>query len=173
MKKMIIGLALLAGLVYGGTLTNTTAEVQEVVDQELNQYGAAGYAEATNVTVLADTWTDVPGSFVIPYVSGFSYVSGSTIEYNNGPRWVMFSGSVALQAGVSVTDVEIGLETNGVTVVGSSPGARYFASANDKGSLSYGFPLYCTDGLQIGLVIKADKAQTITINGWQSWALRF
>lgn len=173
MKKIITLIALFAGLSFAGTLTNTTAEVQEVIDQEINQYGAGGYSAATNVTLVSGVWTDVPGAFTIPYVSGFSYVSGSTIEYNNGARWMLFQGSVALQSGASSVDVEVGLETNGVYVVGSSPGVRSFANSADKGSLSYAFPIYVTDGMQIGLVVKSTKNQTLTINGWQSVAIRF
>ncbi|GAF78438.1 unnamed protein product, partial [marine sediment metagenome] len=128
----------------------------------------------TNVTVDADTWTDVPASFVIPYVSGFGYVSGSTIEYTNSTShafWLL--GNVSMTAGQANSLIEVGLETNGVTVVGSTSGQRKFSTTTDAGSVSYGFPLTLEEGDTIGLIIKSDAGQTITIQTWQSGAIRF
>ena len=156
MKKLIIALTLVASVAFG------------LVEKPFTQDQVA-----TNVTVSADTWTDVPASFTIPYVSGFSYVTNSTIQYDNGDRWFLFGGNVSLNAGSSQTFIEVGLETNGVYVAGSTSGTRKFATSTDSGSMSYTFPLQLSDGDTVGLVIRSPTGQTITINTWQSYAIRF
>lgn len=171
--KWILPTALLSGVAFGGSLPFTTPVVSGAIANEVNQFGAAGYSVATNVTVDADTWTDVPASFIIPYSSGFNYVNGSTIVYTNGPKCYLFGGSLSISSGASVTYIEVGIETNGVYVVGSTTGPRYFSSSSDSGSLSYAFPIELTNGDTIGLVIKSDKGQTIVINAWHYWTLRF
>ena len=151
----------------------TTGQVGDAVGDAVNQWGAAGYSVPTNVTVAANTWTDVPASFTIPYVSGFEYLSGSTVTYTNGARDFLFLGSCSLQ---TTSDngalIQVGLETNGVFVVGSSSGERSF-SIGTAGSMSYLFPLMLEAGDTIGLVVRSDSAMTITINTWQSGAIRF
>jgi len=176
MKKMKIILALMfIGAVAFGLVEKpfTQDQVDDAIFVSVNQLGAGGYSATTNVTVSADTWTDVPASFTIPYVSGFSYVTNSTIQYDNGDRWFLFGGNVSINAGVNITNIEVGLETNGVFVVGSTSGPRYFTTSGDQGSMSYAFPLLLSNGDKVGLVIKGDKTQTITINAWQSYAIRF
>ena len=151
----------------------TCEQVSDTVGDALNQWGASGYATATNVTVLANTWTDVPGSFVIPYARGFDYISDSTIVYTNGTRQFLFLGNASLVAGSVGSLIEIGLETNGVYVVGSTSGQRKFQNTTDAGSVSYNRALNVNSNDTVGLVIRSPTGQTITINTWQSTAIRF
>jgi len=151
----------------------TKDQVDDGISDSISQLGAGGWSTETNVTVLANTWTDVPASFTVPYASGFDYVSGSTIVYTNGTREFLFMGSCSLE---TTTDngalIQVGIETNGVFVAGSSSGERSFA-INTAGSLSYNFPLQLMDDDTVGLVIRSSASQTIGINTWQSAAIRF
>ena len=91
MKKLL--LVLLPMVCFCGTLDYTTEQVNDAVGDAFAQLGAAGYSTATNVTVEAGVWTNVPAGFITHYVSGFDYVSGSTITYTNKARAFLFGGS--------------------------------------------------------------------------------
>ena len=155
-------------------LTHSASDIEEAHADEINQYGAAGYSASTNVAVLTGVWTDAPASFIIPYSSGFEYVSNSTIRYVNGTKAFLFGGSCSLTSGAANKLIEVGIETNGVYLVGSTSGARKFSTTTDSGSMSYAIPITISSNDTVGLVIKCvDADQTITINTWQSWAIRF
>jgi hypothetical protein len=155
-------------------LTYTAAQIDHATKDNIESVGAGGYSAASSVAVLADTWTDAPASFTIPYVSGFEYVSGSTIRYiGTEDHSFLFGGSCSLSSGTPVTLIQVALEVNGVLLAGSTTGPRYFSNQSDSGSLSYGIPITLSTNDTVGLVVYADKPQTIDINTWQSWAVRF
>ena len=150
----------------------TAAEVGSAVGDALAQWGAWGYSADTNVTVDADTWTDVPASFTVTYASGFEYLSGATVTYTNGTRAFLFLGSCSITAGSQGSTIQVGIETNGVYVAGSTSGPRAFA-VGASGSMSYNVHVTLDEGDTVGLVIRSGAGQTIDINTWQSTAIRF
>ena len=173
MKKTIIMMTLLAGFSFAGQLDYTTEQINDVIADGYNQYGASGYSSSTNVVVDGTNWTNMPGSFTIPLASGFEYVSASTMRYTNGGRWFLLIGSASIDAGAVGTRIEIGIETNGVPIEASSSGQRLFAQTGDEDELNYHFPVYMSSNDTVGVIIKGDASQTITINKWQSTAIRF
>ena len=180
MKNIIIGLLLIAaGVAQAGQLDYTTAQVNTVVGDDIAQYGAGGYltSSVTN-TCTENVWEPVIGcDFTIPFVSGFSFVTNSTIQYDNGPRWFKFTGSIGIEATIAQTHaVALGLETNGVYLAGSTSGPREFDSDGQKGSVSFAVPIYLEDGDTVGLVIQVtdESGDTdVIINSWQSNATRY
>jgi hypothetical protein len=177
MNKIIAGAValLIAGICIAGTLDYTTEQVNHAVRDNVESIGAGGYSTVTNLSVLTGQWTDVPASFVIPYASGFEYVSGSTVRYvGEADHTFLFGGSCSLTSGTINKLIEVGLEINGVYLTGSSSGQRKFSSISDSGSMSYAIPVALSSNDTVGLVIKCpDGDIDITINTWQSWAIRF
>jgi hypothetical protein len=175
MRKLILALALIGTVSFGQLIDPpfTQGQVDDGISDSISQLGAGGYSIATNVVVLADTWTDIPASFVIPYVSSFEYVTNSTVRYINGDRAFALLGSCSLS-----TDsdngalIQVGLETNGVYVAGSSSGERSF-SIGTAGSLSYNYALNLSSNDTVGLVVRSTAGQNIIVNTWQSIAIRF
>jgi hypothetical protein len=172
MKKFIAFITLIGAIGFAGDLDYTTAQVNSAISDAIVQLGAGGYSASTNMTSTNGVWVDVPSSFIIPYVSGFDYVSGSTVVYTNGTRTFCFLGSCSLTAQAQGSRLQVGLETNGVYVVGSSSGERTFATGT-SGSMSYNFPLTLHEGDTVGLVLQSSADDTVTINTWQSTAIRY
>lgn len=176
--KKIIALTLLAGSVLAGQLDYTASQVNSVVGDDLNQYGAAGHLESpcTNTLVEADGWTSFTNcTFDIQFASGFEFVTNSTVRYVDGARWFTYEGCVGLQSTVTQThSFEVGIETNGVYVDGSTSGPRDFDTAGQKGSVSHQVPVYLQSNDTVGLVIKVnDRDEDVIVNAWQSKLSRF
>ena len=179
MKKIIITLLVAgAGLCWAGQLDYTTEQVNKVIGDDIAQYGAGGYlvSHCTN-TCTENVWEPLTNcTFSIPFVSGFEFVTNSTIRYVNGPRWFSLVGNIAVENAESQTmDVEFGAETNGVYVVGSTSGARSLTSGQ-KGSVSFSIPVYLTSNTTVGLVSKVTVRggeSDIIVNSWQSNISRY
>lgn len=176
MKKLAVFLVAFA-LTFMA-LGYTKAQVDEAVGNEVNQWGASGHlsnAPVTNSPAVADTWYAFTNcTFTIPYVSGFEFVTNSTIAWTNGTRWINFGGNVSATVASVNKFVEFGVMTNGTYVTGSSSGPRKFTSTTDAGSVSYSCPLQVTNGMQIGLCYKNVTDTTdVIIEAWTSWAMRF
>jgi len=177
MKTFIIALLIgLSGL--AGQLDYTTVEVNTVVADDLAQYGASGYLSApcTN-TCTENVWEPLTNCvFTVPFVSGFSFVANSTIEYDNGLRWFAYTGGVAVENLESqIMEVEFGIMTNGVYVAGSSSGPRSLLQGQ-KGNLTVLSEVNITDGDQVGLcsrVTDRGGESDIGINSWNSKLSRF
>jgi len=177
MKKLVMVLLVgLGGLVLAQEHTQT--QFDTVVGDDLAQYGAGGNLQSacTNTLVEADGWTSLTNcTFDIPFVSGFEFVTNSTIVYTNGGRWFNVSGSVGLQSTVTQThSIEVGIATNGVYVGGSTSGPRDFDTAGQKGSVSFQAPVYLNQNDTLGLVLKInDRDEDVIVNTWQSNASRY
>ena len=176
MKKLIIGLLLIGGGALAGQLDYTTEQVNTVIGDDIAQYGAGGYlASPTLNDITAGVWHPFTnGTFTIPFVSGFEFVANSTIRYINGPRWFKMTGSVGISSGIAqTTTLEVGIETNGIYVAGSTSGPRNFSSDGESGSMSFQVPIYLTSNDTVGLVIKGDKINDPVVNTWQSNITRY
>jgi len=178
MKKTMIILAItLAGALAFG---HAQEDVDTVIADDLAQYGASGYLTAPVVNECTeDEWEPLIGSdlFTVTFVSGFSFVADSTVEYDNGPRVFDFSGNVSATNDESQgCIIEFGLELNGVYVAGSTSGPRDLG-AGESCSVSYGAAIELSDGDQIGLVTRVTSStpteNTITFNVWRSNAARY
>ena len=177
MKKYIT-LLLVAMTSIAVAQQHTQAQFDTVVADDLAQYGASGNLESatTNTLTQAGGWTSLTNcTFNIPFVSGFEFVTNSTVRYTDGARWFAYSGSVGLQSTVTQThSFEVGIETNGVYVEGSSSGPRDFDTAGQKGSVSFQSPVYLQSNDTIGLVIKInDRDEDVIVNTWHSRLQRF
>ena len=161
-----------------GELEYTTTEINDSVANEVNQWGASGYlsnAPVTNTPAAADTWHAFTNcTFTIPYASGFTFVTNSTVSYTNGPRWFNFEGHVSATGAAVDKWFEFGVMTNGVYVTGSSSGPCKSAAPTDAGGISYSCPVLATNGMQIGLCYKNITDTTeVRVQAWTSSAQRF
>ena len=177
MRKLVIALLVVTvGTIYAQEHTQT--EFDTVVADDLAQYGASGYLSApcTN-TCTFEVWEPLTNCvFTVPFVSGFSFVANSTIEYDNGLRWFAYTGGVAVENLESqIMEVEFGIMTNGVYVAGSSSGPRSLLQGQ-KGNLTVLSEVNITDGDQVGLcsrVTDRGGESDIGINSWNSKLSRF
>jgi hypothetical protein len=146
------------------------AQLDWVLEKSVNQYGVSAYVDASaliadrQVTVSADTWTDVAIDLVEAHISGFTNGTETdfipTVDYNGIE--ILIDVRVTGYASTPDTEVSANFYIDDVACA-CDGGVRVFKTAGDSGSFTF---IASSKTLNIGdrlhMKIKADKNTTFT-----------
>lgn len=152
--------------------TYSKEQLDWVLEKSVNQYGVSAYVDAAalatarQVTVLADTWTDVTIDLVEAHISGFSNGTDTdflpTVDYTG--KEVLVDARVTGYASTPDTQVNANFYIDDVAC-SCDGGTRLFKTAGDAGSFTF---IASSKTLNVGnrlhMKIKADKACTFTFD---------
>lgn len=148
------------------------AQLDWVLEKSVNQYGVSAYVDAgaltadRQVTVAADTWTDVSIDLVEAHISGFTNGTGTDFVATKDFTGVEVLTDVRVTGYASTPDTQV--QANFYlddTPCECDGGVRLFKTAGDAGSFTFvASSKAITVGTRLHMKIKANKACTFTFD---------